>query len=123
MAPTTYDKINNVLSAQLDRDKNNNSIQWNMRLKDLVKRIYHDTEDIQTQHGDGESNQAGISTRRKRDEDIGASKWRESRAANAQIMPNGELRQNTAKPPSLEIRQADKEFVRYGLSLLIYVQY
>ena len=34
MAPTTYDQINNVLNAQLDRDKNNNSIQWNMRLKD-----------------------------------------------------------------------------------------
>ena len=94
-----------------------------MRLKGLIKRIYHDTEDIRAQRGDGESNQAGISTRRKRDEDIGASKWRESRAANAQIMPNGELRQNTAKPPSLEIRQADKEFVRYGLSLVIYVQY
>ena len=123
MAPTTYDKINNVLSAQLDRDKNNNSIQWNMRLKDLIKRIYHDTEDIQTQRRDGESNQAGISTRRKRDEDIGASKRRKARAANPQAMPNGELRQNTAKPPGLEIRQADKEFVRYGLSLLIYVQY
>ena len=113
MAPTTYDKINNVLNAQLNRDKNNNSIQWNMRLKDLIKRIYCDTEDIQTQRRDGESNQAGISTWRKRDEDIGASKRRKARAANPQAMPNGELRQNTAKPPGLEIRQADKEFVRY----------
>ena len=113
MAPTTYDKINNVLNAQLDWDKNNNSIQWNMRLKDLIKRIYYDTEDIQTQRRDGELNQAGIDTGRKRDEDIGASKSRKARAANAQVMPNGELRKNTAKPPSLEIRQADKEFVRY----------
>ena len=113
MAPTTYDKINNVLNAQLVRDKNNNSIQWNMRLKDLIKRIYHDTDDIRTQRRDGESTQAGISTRRKRDEDIGASKKRKARAANAQIMPNEELRRNTAKPPGLEIRQADKEFVRY----------
>ena len=84
-----------------------------MRLKDLIKRIYHDREDIQTQRRDGESNQAGISTRRKRDEDIGASKRRKARAAHAQVMPNGESRQNTAKPPGLEIRQADKEFVRY----------
>ena len=113
MALTRYDKINNVLNAQLNWDKNNNSIQWNMRLKGLIKRIYHDTEDIRAQRGDGESNQAGISTRRKRDEDIGASKRRKARAANAQIMPSWELRRNTAKPPSLEIRQADKEFVRY----------
>ena len=78
-----------------------------------MKKIHYDTDDIQTQRRDGESNHAGISTRRKRDEDIGASKRRKARAANAQIMPSGELRRNTAKPPSLEIRQADKEFVRY----------
>ena len=78
-----------------------------------MKKIHYDTDDIQTQRRDGESNHAGISTRRKRDEDIGASKRRKARAANAEVMPNGELRQNTAKPPSLEIRQADKEFVRY----------
>ena len=94
-----------------------------MKLKELIKRIYDDTENIHTQGRDGESNQAGIRARRKRDEDIGASKRRKARAAHAQVMPNGESRQNTAKPPGLEIRQADKEFVRYGLSLLIYVQY
>ena len=121
-ALTRYDKINNVLNAELDKDKNNNSIQWNMKLKELIKRIYDDTEDIHTQGRDGESNQAGISARRKRDEDIGASKGRETRHANAQVMPNGTLRRNTPKLPGLEIRQADKEFVRYGLSFLIYAQ-
>ena len=88
-----------------------------------MKKIHYDTDDIQTQRRDGESNHAGISTRRKRDEDIGASKGRETRAANALVMPNGTLRRNTPKLPGLEIRQADKEFVRYGLSFLIYAQY